>query len=1120
MRNGHDSMRERIARFAWADTPLGPRENWPACLRTISAMIIENRFPMTLWWTRDLLHLYNDPYVAVLGSKHPDALGRPAAAVWREIWHILGPQADSVFGGEGATWNEHLFLPMNRKGFAEETYFTFSYSPVHDDESAIAGVLVTCQETTSQVQGERQLRMLRDLGAGVAMTSPEEACRSAAAIVARNDVDLPFALFYLADDEGAQARLVASAGLVDRAGPAAPVHLDLRGGAAAWPLGGPGMVLVDDLASRCGPVPAGPNAMLITRAVVLGLSGAGQSRPYGYLVAGINPLRPFDDSYQELFRLTADQIVTGIASARAYAEERRRAEALAELDRAKTAFFSNVSHEFRTPLTLMLGPLEDALASPERRLEGLEVAIVHRNARRLLRLVNSLLAFSRAEAGRNDAAFEPTDLAATTADLASLFRSAVEKAGLALRVDCPPLPEPVHVDREMWEKVVLNLLSNALKFTLAGEIHVGLRDDGGAAELTVRDTGCGIPAPDLPRMFERFHRVKGATARTHEGTGIGLALVKELVTLHGGTVTVASEQGRGTTFRVRLPYGTAHLPSERLAAARPAVAADSHGFLEEAEQWRQVDAEPVMAAAPSSERVLVVDDNADMRRYLVQLLQPHWRVEAVADGEAALAAVGRELPDLVVTDVMMPRLDGVGLLQRLRAAPETRELPIILLSARAGEEARVGGIEAGADDYVLKPFTARELLARVRTHLALAHVRRQARTEAERLAQTLEQQVAARTAVAERRARQLRELTLQLTEAEERERRRIADLLHDDLQQFLSGARFQISALRETAPVSPAAERYLGIIDQLLEQSLERARVLSHDLSPPILHHSGLTAAVEWLARQMRTNHGIEVAVEHDGLARLDDESLQLFLFRAVQELLFNVVKHARVDRAAVTLRAVDGSVQVSVTDRGPGFDPDDVETPGDGHGFGLFSIRERAATMGGRLDIETSPEQGCRVTLTLPRRPVVVAAPREAAVITEPFATDSGRPARGSATVRILVADDHRVLRQGLMSLLASVPDIEVVGEAANGHDALVMAGELQPDVVLMDVVMPGMDGVEATRAIRAQMPHIQVIGLSMLEEDDVGAQMRGAGAACYLSKAGSSEALVSAIREAAARA
>jgi signal transduction histidine kinase/CheY-like chemotaxis protein/anti-sigma regulatory factor (Ser/Thr protein kinase) len=429
-------------------------------------------------------------------------------------------------------------------------------------------------------------------------------------------------------------------------------------------------------------------------------------------------------------------------------EELRAAnDRLAELDQAKTDFFSNVSHELRTPLTLLLGPIEELLSEPHSltlpQLEALRLA--NRNALRLLRHVDMLLDITRIEAGRIDPTFEPTDLAALTAELAGSFQSACEQAGLRLEVDCPPLPEPAFVDHSLWEKVVLNLVSNAFKFTLEGEIAVRLRSAGGHAELEVRDSGVGIAADELPRVFERFHRVRGQRGRTQEGSGIGLSLVKELAELHGGGVGLESEEGRGTSVRVRIPLGSAHLPPERVGEppAEPA-APGPRAFVEEAKRWTDMDVGTSGAPAGASATVLVADDSADMRQYLERLLSPQWRVRTVPDGRAALEAARAERPDLVLSDVMMPELDGVELLAALRADPATSTVHVVLLTARAGEQATVAGLEAGADDYLAKPFSGPELIARVRTHLELARQRaavareQEARASAERLARRLE----------------------------------------------------------------------------------------------------------------------------------------------------------------------------------------------------------------------------------------------------------------------------------------------------------------------------------------------------------------------------------------------
>ncbi|MES2207195.1 MAG: ATP-binding protein [Pseudomonadota bacterium] len=424
-------------------------------------------------------------------------------------------------------------------------------------------------------------------------------------------------------------------------------------------------------------------------------------------------------------------------------------EKLSELDRAKTDFFSNVSHEFRTPLTLILGPIEEAISNPEKALKGATLEAVYRNALRLLRLVNNVLDFTRIEAGYHQARVEPTDLATLTAGVGSAFRSLIESAGITFSMDCPPLPEPVYVDRSCWEKIVLNLLSNAFKFTFEGEIAVSLTWCGDHIELAVRDTGVGISERNTHHIFERFHRIPNTRGRSIEGTGIGLALVQELVKLHGGDISVTSIEKQGSTFAVSIPTGTAHLSAMAIHVEQqlndvltdsthtepPKTTLLSSYILGETSQWfasreksRNLSNEEALDNAndePQDARgyILVVDDNLDMREYLCGILSTYWNVKAVENGEVALASIAQRLPDLILSDVMMPLLDGFELLREVRTSPRTSSIPFVLLSARAGEEAIFCGLGTGADDYLVKPFTTQELLARVHTHLTMARVR-------------------------------------------------------------------------------------------------------------------------------------------------------------------------------------------------------------------------------------------------------------------------------------------------------------------------------------------------------------------------------------------------------------
>ncbi len=757
---GGGEMGERIRSFDWSQTPLGPIEAWPQSLKTAVRIMLASRQPIWLGWGPELTKLYNDPYKAIVGGKHPAALGQPAAVVWREIWDEIGPLLHTALGGVEGTYVEARRLIMERNGYPEETYYTFSYSPIAGDDGSVGGIFCANTDDTHRVIGERQLALLRDLAAQTAdARTVAEACALAASCLATNPYDLPFAQLYLVDPASQTAELAATSGGIERGGAAAPasVALDRPG---LWPFAevlASGRALQVDRSSLALPLPTGAWDRAPQQVVVTPIASQGRGGVAGLLVVGLNPYRLFDDGYRGFLDLVAAQIAAGIANAQAYEDERRRAEALAELDRAKTAFFSNVSHEFRTPLTLLLGPLDELLSAegtlPPAQREQVELA--RRNALRLLKLVNILLDFSRLEAGRMQAAYTPTDLADLTADLASVFRAAVEDAGLRLTVSCPPLAEPVYVDREMWEKIVFNLLSNAFKFTFAGEIAITLRQVGPTVELTVRDSGTGIPEHELPHIFERFHRVKGARGRTFEGSGIGLALVRELAALHGGSVAVESEPGRGSAFTVSLPLGVAHLPPERIAPPPAAGSVRGELYIEEALRWapdealRSAGSETALApqgggwagladqgAAPA--RILLADDNADMRAYVSRLLSQSYTVFAVSDGAAALHEARRQPFDLVLADVMMPELDGFGLLRALRADDALRTIPVILLSARAGEEARVEGMQAGADDYLTKPFSARELLARIWANLELARIRREAAQREQQLRQSAE----------------------------------------------------------------------------------------------------------------------------------------------------------------------------------------------------------------------------------------------------------------------------------------------------------------------------------------------------------------------------------------------
>ncbi len=1185
--------------FDWRSTPLGPPEDWPQSLKTAVRIMLTSRQPIWIGWGRELIYLYNDPYKSIIGGKHPEALGQPARIVWREIWEDIAPMLATAMSGDEGTYVEEQLLIMERNGYPEETYYTFSYSPIPEDGAGgggAGGIICANTEDTRRVVGERQIALLRELAAGTADARTwEEVCERSARALATDPQDVLFAMIYMAapDDEGFS--LVGACG-IEPGHPAAPLSAPLDD--SLWPFAEVLRTheprLVSDLAALGADLPTGFWRQPPNRAAALPIAATGETGRPGVLIVGLNPFRLWDDDYQGFLALAAGQISASIGYARAYEEERKRAEALAELDQAKTTFFSNISHEFRTPLTLMLGPVDEILSKPEPEVppdnrELLE--LVRRNGLRLQRLVNMLLDFSRLEAGRVQASYEPVDLTSFTLDLASTFRSACEKAGLELNVHGSPLPEPVYVDRDMWEKIVLNLLSNAFKFTLEGGIEVGVRAVGGNAELTVRDTGAGIPPEEIPRLFERFHRVEGTPRRTQEGSGIGLALVQELVRLHGGEIRVESELGRGTAFSVTLPFGKEHLPADRIGArASTSMPGGAASFVEEALRWipgaeetpPPGDVIPASAAAASSgvrPRILLADDNSDMRNYILRLLSQENEVTAVADGLAALRAARRERPDLILTDVMMPGLDGFGLLRELRADPETRDLPIIMLSARAGEESRVEGMEAGADDYLVKPFSARELLARVGAHLQMARLRqeaaealresharfealfdaapigiylvdgdmriRQVNPKARPVFNDREDLVGADFVevihtlwrqdyadeivmrfrhtlatgepcfvpekIEERRDRgvleyyewQAHRISLPdgrhgvvcyfndisrhvlarqaLAEADRRKDEFLATLAHE-LRNPLAPIRNMLEVMKRAAgngslveQARATMERQVSHMVRLIDDLLDVSRISRGKVE--LKRERVELASVVYQA--VEASRPLAQRARHELSVTLPPEPIYLHadpvrLAQVLGNLLNNACNYSEPGgRIWLTAERRGGDAVVTIKDTGVGIPADQLEgifemfaqvdhsleRSHGGLGIGLTLVKRLIEMHEGTVTAYSEgPDRGSEFTVCLP----VLVEPPRAEPPSEPAALKS------VAGRRVLVVDDNRDSAMSLAMLL-EIGGHEVAA-AYDGQEALAKAGELRPEVVLMDLGMPKLNGYDAASRIRQQ--------------------------------------------------
>lgn len=1239
-------MGRRTLEFDWSQTALGPIETWPQSLRTAVRIMLDSRYAMWLGWGPDLIFFYNDAYASMtLGPKHPWALGRAASEVWSEIWTEIGPRAKSVLEMGKATWDEGLLLFLERSGNPEETYHTFSYSPVPDDAGHVGGLLCVVTEDTKRTIGERRLRTLRELAARTTdeSDSAEVACRTACRILDGNPQDIPFAIIYLVEPGGRQALLAGTSGFSGNF-EFAPESINLQNGDDPWRLqtiyAKAHDSLVVALDTKSPTLPAGPWSNPPHRAIVLPLSKPGQSQVAGMLVSGISARLTLDDDYRGFFDLLSGQIASSVASARAYEEERRRAQSLAELDRAKTTFFSNVSHEFRTPLTLMLGPIEDLLQEsgrslPTQFLETLQT--VHRNGLRLQRLVNALLDFSRIEAGRVQAEYRPTDLAAFTSDLASVFRAAIEKAGMRFIVDCHPIGEFAYIDRDMWEKIVFNLLSNAFKYTMQGEIAVALRKNGKQIELLVSDTGIGIAEEEMPRLFERFHRIRGAQSRTLEGTGIGLALVQELIKLHGGWISAESVPGKGTTFLVSIPLGHAHLPRHEVSQelSDPLITSARIPFFEEAMRWSpdenptpwnvaEIDPSHESKAsstdADQSALVLVVDDNADMRGYVARLLRERFHVREAVDGIAALKAMEEQLPSLILTDVMMPRLDGFGLLRELRASERTREIPVIMLSARAGEESIVDGMEAGADDYLVKPFSARELIARVTAHLQMSRLRKEAALRERTLLETVqsseerfrraadavngiiyEYDLASNSVI---RTRGLREVmgydpeqvpptatwwgeqihpddrpqidkislenalrTQQGITAHYRIRHRDGRWLHVEDRAIVlgddEGRPTKVIGCTVDISERKAAEQALLEADRRKDEFLA---TLAHELRNPLApmrnalgildHEASDTASLE-LARQVmrrqleqmvrliddlldlgRISGGrIELRKERIDLVvaiqnaietsrPLLDEFKHEFrvaypespvfvegdrarLSQVFSNLLNNAARYTpQQGRVVLSIEKAEDHAVISINDNGVGIPEEMLERifdmftqvdrslqgSRDGLGIGLTLVKRLVHKHGGTVTAQSDGRgRGSRF---------VVRLPLAKSQVTETSLNQSRTKLKDSKSRRILVVDDNIDSATSLAMMLKIMGHESFV--AHDGVEAVEKALAIKPNLILMDVGMPKMNGYDATRLIRTSLPSevVHIAALTGWGQDDDRRQSAEAGCDSHLVK------------------
>lgn len=967
--SGGGEMGERIRTYDWSKTSLGPIENWPRSLRTCIRIMLTSRQPIWIGWGKELIKFYNDPYKTIVGGKHPHALGSPASVVWRDIWKDIEPMLKQVMEKDEGTYVESQLLIMVRNGYPEETYYTFSYTPIPGDEGGTAGMICANTDDTDRIISERQLKTLTQLSTRLTDSrSNEEIISKTISTLHDNPHDFPFALFYSISDNKASLSRSTELGNAEVSIPRtfnlndnSEIAALFRNATATKQ-----MQIIDDLKKKLGEMPKGAWEIAPDKALILPVIQASAKEPFGFLVVGFNPYRLLNEKYSSFFSLIADQVATSFADVHILEEERKRAEALAEIDRAKTIFFSNISHEFRTPLTLLLGPIEDVVQSADSNREiKRKMEVAYRNALRMQKLVNTLLDFSRIEAGRMEGKFTKVDICQLTEDLASTFRSAVEKAGMRLEFQCEKTESEVYVDVDMWEKIVLNLISNAFKYSREGVITVGVKQVKDEIQVTVRDSGIGIPAAHLDKIFERFHRVENTDGRSQEGTGIGLAMVKELVKIHHGSISVSSEQGKGSVFTVTIPAGGNHLsPDKIIDISNNTGPRHSAAFLEEALKWVPSQDEIHSGALndnPEKYQVLLADDNADMRDYVQRLLSEQFSVITADNGEEAFRKMVKHKPDLLLSDIMMPRLDGFGLLKKVRQHPEIKNTPVIFLSARAGEEAKVEGLDAGADDYLIKPFSAKELMARVTHQVRISGIRQQ-----------IEQEVLKRTAELQRSNYELQQFAHVASHDLKEPIRKVKTFLarlEEDLESTLShkGKTYINKA-------SSAANRMSMMVEGVLNYSMTNAaehHIETIDLNDTI---KDIQSDLELIIRERSATIHCSTLPSIEGAAVL--------IYQLFYNLLNNSLKFVRpeADPVISITSTISGShVEINITDNGVGFEQEQAEKifttftrlhskdRFEGTGLGLSLCKRIAERHGGTITATGKVNEGSTFTIRLP---------------------------------------------------------------------------------------------------------------------------------------------------------
>ncbi|WWC68787.1 uncharacterized protein I206_102722 [Kwoniella pini CBS 10737] len=794
--NQTEQFWQMVESIDWSKTPLGDRSIWKDVIDPILSITFESKSSDCVWLGPDLRLIYNKGYSQLLD--HPKSMGAPAEEVWAAVWDTIEPHVRLCMSGTPVFKdNDPIFWRRYGNNVLMEHYHSWRYVPIAGKDGSILGIFNQSTETTEKVLQDRRLTSSRDLSERMLIVrSMDEYFPALSEVLEENPKDAPFFMCYKiqqiesnANHVQIEATLQTKVGVpeghpsvherlsftlpptrtkanfgpnVDRmSSPTLSAISALSSGSGRichvtsdghqWPilkaLTTRQCVIVDDCSELIEGFEIRQWDELPFAAIVIPICSDGSIEvPDAVMVMGLNVRRPFDTEYDEWIHAIRSQLVSSLSTVKAAEAEQRMEEDNARMERAKAAWFRGAAHDLRSPLTLIAGPLSDLLDDNPTATQRAALTTAQRNIDRLMRLVNALMDFSRLEAGRMAGRFLPTDLGEFILELAALFRPAVERLGIQYTIDVEPSDQLVYIDPTLFETVLSNIIGNALKYTEQGSITVQLRYTD-HAEISVVDTGVGIPEDEIPLVTEWYHRATTAVHAGTQGSGLGLALAKELLRLHAGDLTVTSKvatspnQSHGSTFTARIPLS--FRPAPPTSSASPDTFGNyGKAVANEAMRWtKEGDAETSSEGAATdsaigsgskfsdgflfekTDTILLVEDNADMRRYIKQIFDSFCTVIEATNGQQALEMAISNPPSLILSDMLMPKMNGLDLLQEIRNHPNTKIVPMVLLSAIAGDESRVEALMMGAEDYLAKPFKPKELVARVHLHLQVGKKR-------------------------------------------------------------------------------------------------------------------------------------------------------------------------------------------------------------------------------------------------------------------------------------------------------------------------------------------------------------------------------------------------------------